>query len=356
MLRLDRQNHTLNRLQQRTLADIGMQERHDLQRMIMTSPEVFFDELGERLLLLAQEVRPADEVDDRIDLLAVDEDGSAVIFELKRGRDKFHLLQALSYASMIAKWEGDEFVRRVAPFSERAAPQIGADIEEFLDVPGALNQNQRVVLLAEEFDYSVLVTAEWLSERYGVDIRCYRMVVAADPTGDFLSLSRVYPPLELTDQARMRRAAPAAVREQRPRDWNEALEIVRNPNVVAFFRQQIEAGCSGNSAYRELFFRTQGRRRFTVGARAQYAYVWQGGRFAGDVDLWRDVLGDGSDVEEVAQSTRLRFRLRTAAQCTAFVQALQGQVARAAFDPRQDEARGGGEDNAREEPNGADQI
>src|SRR5688572_1087984 len=99
MLRVDRNQFSLSRLQQRTLADVGLYERQDLQRMIVASPKVFFEELGENLLLLAQEVRPADEVDDRIDLLALDEDGTVVVIELKRGNHKLHLLQALSYAS-----------------------------------------------------------------------------------------------------------------------------------------------------------------------------------------------------------------------------------------------------------------
>ena len=68
-------------MDQRLLPDVGIRERSDLQQMIKASPEPFFRELGERVLLIGEELRPAEFVDDRIDLLAVDETGCAVIIE-----------------------------------------------------------------------------------------------------------------------------------------------------------------------------------------------------------------------------------------------------------------------------------
>jgi RecB family endonuclease NucS len=95
VLRVDRQKRTLRRLGERAITDAGYRERDDLQRMIRSSPDAFFDEMGEKLLLVGEEVRPADFVDDRIDLLALDQNGAAVIIELKRSSNKLQLLQAL---------------------------------------------------------------------------------------------------------------------------------------------------------------------------------------------------------------------------------------------------------------------
>ena len=69
--------------------------------MICNSPDEFFKEMDEELLLLGEEVKPAEFVDDRIDLLAIDKQGSVVVMELKRGSNKLHLLQALAYASIV---------------------------------------------------------------------------------------------------------------------------------------------------------------------------------------------------------------------------------------------------------------
>ncbi|HUE87916.1 MAG TPA: hypothetical protein VMO26_17725 [Vicinamibacterales bacterium] len=81
MLRIDRTMRTFQLLDQRSLPEVGIRERSDLQQMIKATPEPFFRELGERLLLVGEELRPAEFVDDRIDLLAVDETGGAVVID-----------------------------------------------------------------------------------------------------------------------------------------------------------------------------------------------------------------------------------------------------------------------------------
>ena len=59
----------------------------------------------------------------------------------------------------------------------------------------------RVILIAEDYDYEVLVTSEWLNEQYGLDIRCYRLSLSVDSAGEYLSVTRSYPPQELTDRS-----------------------------------------------------------------------------------------------------------------------------------------------------------
>lgn len=48
----------------------------------------------------------------------VDGVGRAVVVELKRGNDKFQLLQAIAHAGMIAKWKPQELVRRAGSWVE----------------------------------------------------------------------------------------------------------------------------------------------------------------------------------------------------------------------------------------------
>jgi RecB family endonuclease NucS len=88
MLRIDRAKRTMSRLGSTPLAAAGILERNDLQQMIRNTPAEFFAELGKQLLPLGEEIRPSEVVDDRIDLLALDTDGTAVIIELKRGAHK----------------------------------------------------------------------------------------------------------------------------------------------------------------------------------------------------------------------------------------------------------------------------
>jgi hypothetical protein len=184
------------------LPKVGLQERGDLQQMIRNSPDIFFEEMGEKLLLLAEEARPSDFVADRTDLLALDEDGAVVVIELKRGSNKLHLLQALSYASMIAKWNLDKIVSLRSAFSGATPEDAQDEIERFLGVDiTSVNQQQRLILIGEEFEYEVLSTAEWLWERHEVDIRCFRMGLTIDGQSEYLSCACIYPPREIAQHA-----------------------------------------------------------------------------------------------------------------------------------------------------------
>ena len=111
MLKLDRDKRTFSLLDTPTLADVSITERYDLQEFIFNSSEEFFKEIGQELFLLGKEVEPSKNVQDRIDLLAVDKEGTCVVVELKRGNHKLHMLQAISYTAMLSQWDPDDFLQ-----------------------------------------------------------------------------------------------------------------------------------------------------------------------------------------------------------------------------------------------------
>ena len=102
MIRIDRAENKLVRLAESALATSAHWER-DLQAMICADPDAFCKEIRENLWIIGQEVKASDTISDRIDILAVDEDGLGVIIELKRGSHKLQLLQAISYAGMVGE-------------------------------------------------------------------------------------------------------------------------------------------------------------------------------------------------------------------------------------------------------------
>jgi len=267
MLRIDRATRTLQALDQRSLPEVGIRERSDLQQMIKATPEPFFREFGERLLLVGEELRPAEFVDDRIDLLAVDETGGAVIIELKRGGHKLHLLQAIAYAGMVAKWDSGRFVVERAKLTSHSVDATEDEFEEFIggDV-ASLNHSQRIILLAESFDYEVLVAAEWLNEQFNVDVRCARLSLSSDGANDFLSCSVIFPPPEITEHA-VRRGTSRAAMPARWVGWDEALSDSENAALVDFFNRQLANGVPNNLARRLITIPIRGRRWFSVSAR-----------------------------------------------------------------------------------------
>ncbi len=70
MLKIDRSAKKFVRLSHNSLSEVELQERYDIQRMIRQSPAEFFAEIGEKLLLVGEEICPTEFCDDRIDLLA----------------------------------------------------------------------------------------------------------------------------------------------------------------------------------------------------------------------------------------------------------------------------------------------
>lgn len=197
MLRIDRDNQSFALLDTPTLADVSITERYDLQEFISHSPDAFFKEIGLELFLIGKEVEPSKNVQDRIDLLAVDKEGSCVVIELKRGTHKLHLLQAISYAAMVSQWEPDDFIQLLDEAKQEA-------LTDFLEVDrDQINRQQRIILIAEAYDYALLVSAEWLSEHYGVDIICCRIAMATDSATktEYFVCSNVYPAPELAKEA-----------------------------------------------------------------------------------------------------------------------------------------------------------
>lgn len=312
MLKINRGQKTLAKLPQIRLQDAGIQERLDLQRMIRNSPEAFFEEMGEPFLLIGEEIRPDATVEDRIDLLALDRDGVATIFELKRNNDKLQLLQALSYAAMVAKWDQARFVEELGKFVGKTPEDAEDGIEQFIATGfDSLNQTQRIILIAENFDYEVLVTAEWLTEHYGVDIRCYRVGLAKENADEFLTLTCIYPAPEISAHAIQRRRRT----ESSPKgwgDWETALEKIENKSLVDFFKAELASGGDGYLRKRQIYYSIKDDRRFFMAARQKHAYVWQYARFDGDLDFWNRKIGSHIRAEQVNGDTALRFFLASA--------------------------------------------
>ena len=104
MMKFDKEEKTLERLPASDLKENEIMERSDLQAAIINSWEDFKSELKyQDLYLIGQEVVPHNDVNDRIDILAYSAvDNVPVVIELKRSKNKFQLLQGITYAAMIS--------------------------------------------------------------------------------------------------------------------------------------------------------------------------------------------------------------------------------------------------------------
>ncbi|MFC1735516.1 hypothetical protein ACFL1X_05325 [Candidatus Hydrogenedentota bacterium] len=331
MLKVNRKKKSLAKLDRKTMPEAGWKEREDLQQMIRNSPDAFFEEMGEKLLLVGEEIRPDDFVDDRIDLLAIDQDGATVILELKRGSNKLQLLQALSYAAMVSKWEGERVVEERHQLVSKSLEETEEEIEKFLSEDmESLNSYQRVILLAEDFDYEVLVCAEWLTEVYEMDIRCFRITLAMEDTSAFLSCTCIYPPPEITQHAATRGRKGKGKKPQW-NNWDDALASIKNNAVLNFFKKELAAKRDNYLRKRQLRYRCGNKYAVNVDARNDSAYVWQLRRFLGDENFWTTKIGKHIDLKPVKGGMCLRFFLSSANDFKEFSDAIEKDLPKTQF-------------------------
>jgi hypothetical protein len=237
MLQLDPATKTLVAVSSTTLTQSNILERTHLQESIVRSWDAFISELGyEELFLVGSEVVPHDSCRDRIDLLAISREGTPVVFELKRHRDRLQLLQAISYAAMVAKWDAARFRQALGAKSDEDAEEL----RSLLDDEAFELRDPEIILVAESFDPEVILAAEWLSQ-FGVPISAFAISGVEHKGDTLLSIDQRFP-LAGVDDVYVRRTkhAPEASESS---SWDEALTKVSFPfakRAVDIFRKRIE--------------------------------------------------------------------------------------------------------------------
>jgi len=136
--------------------------------------------LGEPLLLVGRQVMIPD-TKDRLDLLAFDTQGNAVIIELKRGKLKDPVdIQALRYASYISKWSFEDFENQARNYMGKVGDpdfnfnSIYESFCEDIDETPDLNNDQRVIIVGSSVRDKLGSVALWMLE-HGIDIKVIEM-------------------------------------------------------------------------------------------------------------------------------------------------------------------------------------
>ncbi len=137
----------------------------DLERWIVEQPDL----LGEDLLIISQQ-KAIDGVG-RLDLLAVDEQGTLVVIELKRDKAPREVVaQALDYASWLDSLSEEE-VRQIAEnFLEQSLDDAFSARFPEAEPPTISPQNHRILIVAACLDDSAERIINYLVQRHGVGI------------------------------------------------------------------------------------------------------------------------------------------------------------------------------------------
>jgi hypothetical protein len=177
------------------LKQIDLLERH-LEDWVVANHAL----LGESLLVIGRQVMIPD-FHDRIDVLALDTKGNAVVIELKRGEIKDPVdMQALRYASYISRWTFDDFENQARNHLGKtgdASFNFNEIYEEFCAEAGVdevpdLNTDQRIIIVGAEVKAKLGSVALWLLE-HNVDIKVIEMEVYREGGTVFLQPRVIIP-------------------------------------------------------------------------------------------------------------------------------------------------------------------
>src|SRR6202795_1417952 len=132
MFKIDMVSNSIMSLTIRTFGELGFKERSNLQEWIAKEPSC----LGEELLVIQQEFAGFSDTNERLDLLALDKQGSLVLIENKlddTGRDvTWQALKYASYCSGLSKENVRSIYQEFLDKTDSAA-DARALITEFLE-------------------------------------------------------------------------------------------------------------------------------------------------------------------------------------------------------------------------------
>jgi hypothetical protein len=208
-----------------SFAEIKVKERADLERWVLNHSEI----LGEPLLIITSEFAKFDKSSKRLDLLALDENATLTIIELKL--DAAGTLadqQAIRYAAFCSTMTIEQVVELLAAAQKCSTDEAQQRICAFLkadELPELANE-PRVILAAGSIDDQELTsTVLWL-RRFGVNISCVELTPYRLPAAnEVIVVPRIIIPLPETReyQVGVERKEAARIGKQKEQYANAAL-------------------------------------------------------------------------------------------------------------------------------------
>lgn len=203
MYLIDKKNNKIEKINQVTFSELGFKEREHLQEWLAGNPE----SLGEELLIIQKEFSGFYDTNERLDLLALDKKGNAIIIENKlddTGRDvTWQALKYASYCSTLTKEQirsiyqqyldkqgnGEEATNKLSEFFHNI---------EYEELTINQRQSQRIILAAGSFRKEVTSTVLWLLN-FKIKMQCFKATPFALGDQLFLTLEQIIPTKDAED-------------------------------------------------------------------------------------------------------------------------------------------------------------
>ncbi|MFY2158278.1 hypothetical protein ACOSZF_22040 [Cytobacillus firmus] len=231
MYKVNLDNNKLEEIKETTFFENDLKERQHIEEWLRKSPEVF----GEELLIIGHEYDKF-EVNERLDLLALDKEGNLVIIEVKRDTTGSNVdFQSLKYASYCARLSPQDVLDIYSEYIINNALQVDAKdgLIEFLEIENEeelntiLNVNQRIIIIGNEIDKRILSVCTWLYEN-NIDIKCITIKPYKLDNQIIIDTNQIIPPYKLEDYYIRKKAASKERKIRVDQNVTEFLQEVSN--------------------------------------------------------------------------------------------------------------------------------
>lgn len=238
---------SINKLQETSFVEQGIQERGTLQKLLRENIEV----ISPDTMVISEEFSQWEDSYRRIDLLGLDKNANLVVIELKRTEDGGHMeLQAIRYAAMISTMTFENTVDAHAQYllkkgieedaKERILdflPTSEIDEEEFA-------QDVRILLVSSDFSKEITTAVMWLNKK-DLDIRCVRLCPYTIDDKTLLDVQQVIPLPEASEYIIRLKEKEKSEKLSRGKKWDEpafmkALEANKGADKVTIAKEILE--------------------------------------------------------------------------------------------------------------------
>jgi len=209
MYKYDPDSNKLEEISKTSFKDLGIKETEHIEEWIRKNPEI----LGEDLLIITHQYDKF-ENDDRLDLLAIDNEGALVIIELKRDKSGSKVdFQSLKYCSYCSQLSPQDIIEIYKEYlnkynisdDENSAVTL---IAKHLDLDNnnedklneILNNKQKFILAGKEIDQKILSVCAWLSDN-GINCKCISIRPFKEERNNniLIDVNQIIPPYKIED-------------------------------------------------------------------------------------------------------------------------------------------------------------
>jgi len=197
MYLIDKQKNRIKNIPSKTFHELGFKERQNLQEWIAKNPECLG---GEELLIIQKEFDGFNDTNERLDLLAIDKQGSLVIIENKLDDTGKNVnWQVLKYVSFCATLSTQQIVDIYQEYLDKYEKEKLArdEIVDFfngktMDEIALNDKDQRIIMVAGDFRKEVTSTAMWMLN-HGIAVQCFKATPYQYQEELFLDIEQIIP-------------------------------------------------------------------------------------------------------------------------------------------------------------------